>query len=181
MIFQPARALQTKIKSFRLKKELWILLFVFFLFLAGHLRPKGQIDQARLAVGRWPCSPQKRLQLAEILLANNQERLALNEYYQAEGFYHLSPFALPNKLKKKLLETKKLVFQAKEIREEIDYWQKVNQAKPYYRDGLLNLSLLYYQLWQDQLAQEVWQKAFYLDPNNTRVKKIGTIIEVFKN
>ena len=51
-----------------------------------------------------------------------------------------------------------------EIKNEISSWEKVLTEENESRDVLLNLSLLYYQLYQDEAAKAYWQRAFYLDP-----------------
>ena len=51
-----------------------------------------------------------------------------------------------------------------EIRSEITAWEKVLTEENESTGGLLRLSLLYYQLYEDETAKAFWQRAFYLDP-----------------
>jgi tetratricopeptide (TPR) repeat protein len=55
------------------------------------------------------------------------------------------------------------------LRQELD-------LKPQYRDVLLRLSLLSWQIKLDDQAQKFWEKANYLDPNNQEVERVGKII-----
>ncbi len=51
-----------------------------------------------------------------------------------------------------------------EIKNEIAAWEKVLTEENESRDVLLRLSILYYQLYEDETAKAFWQRAFYLDP-----------------
>ena len=51
-----------------------------------------------------------------------------------------------------------------EIKKEIAAWEKVLTEENESRDVLLRLSILYYQLYEDEQAKTYWQRAFYLDP-----------------
>jgi len=62
------------------------------------------------------------------------------------------------------------------IEREIESWEKVLEEKPGYRDILLRLSLLNYQIYENEKAKSYWEKADYLDPNNVEVQKAGKII-----
>jgi hypothetical protein len=43
-------------------------------------------------------------------------------------------------------------------------WEKALTEVAETRNGLLQLAILYYQLYQDEPAKAYWQRAFYLDP-----------------
>lgn len=62
------------------------------------------------------------------------------------------------------------------IEQEISKWEKILETKPNYRDVLLRLALLHYQIYNQEKSQENWLKANYLDPNNQEVQKVGQII-----
>lgn len=53
-----------------------------------------------------------------------------------------------------------------EIKKEIIFWEAVIQKQPNSIDALLNLHSLNKSLGADQIAQEFWQRAKDLDPNN---------------
>lgn len=62
------------------------------------------------------------------------------------------------------------------IEQQISEWEKILETKPNYRDILLRLTLLHYQIYNQEKAQENWLKVNYLDPNNQEVQKVGQII-----
>ena len=62
------------------------------------------------------------------------------------------------------------------IIQEIESWEKILQEKPEFRDILLRLSLLNYQIYENEKAKSYWEKANYLDPNNKEVQRVGKII-----
>ena len=80
----------------------------------------------------------------------------------------------------KLEQTEKLVYAPAQLKKQVQAWQKVLKTKPYGRDVLLQLAALNYQLYKNDDAQDYWQQAFYLDPNNLHVQTIGKIIGVIK-
>lgn len=73
-------------------------------------------------------------------------------------------------------EYEKSVNQKLIIEKEIYSWEKILETKPEYRDVLLKLSLLNWQLYQTDQAKIYWEKASYLDPNNREVQEVGKII-----
>lgn len=62
------------------------------------------------------------------------------------------------------------------IEQEISSWEKVIETKPEYRDVLLRLALLNWRIFNNDKAEEYWQKANNLDPNKEEVQKVGEII-----
>lgn len=62
------------------------------------------------------------------------------------------------------------------IEQEISSWEKILQDKPSYGDVLLRLSLLNYQIYENEKAKAYWEKADYLDPNKEEVQQVGKII-----
>lgn len=50
------------------------------------------------------------------------------------------------------------------IRRQISQWERWLTENNEARDVLLKLSLLSYQIYQDEQAKTFWQRAFYLDP-----------------
>lgn len=159
-----------------------ILILLFLVFLFSYLWPRNEITKSKFDVGHWPLSAKKHLQFSQTLFNNNKEDQAVEEYKKAKALYQpLSFLDLNQKTKKKLKKTEELIFQAENTRKKIDYWETVLKNKPHSRDILLNLTALSYKLWQDEKAQDYWQKAFYLDPNNKKVLELGEIIGVSKN
>ncbi|MBP7700899.1 hypothetical protein KA111_02435 [Candidatus Woesebacteria bacterium] len=58
-----------------------------------------------------------------------------------------------------------------EIKNEIIFWEAVIQKQPNSIDALLNLHSLNKSLGDNEIAQEFWQKAKDLDPNNKLFNK----------
>ena len=59
-----------------------------------------------------------------------------------------------------------------EIKELIQSWEKILAEKPNYRDGYLQLALLYYKLYEDEKAAEYLQEALIIDPNFEAAKQL---------
>jgi len=159
-----------------------ILLLLFLIFLGNHFYPRNEIVQAQLEIRNWPLSIKKHLQMAEVYFNRGYKKQAIEEFKKAEILYNsLSFLDLLNNTKNRIEKTKKLLFYPEKIRQDINYWETVLKSKPHFRDVFLRLSILNYQLYQHKKTREYWEQAFYLDPNNKVVQKLGRIIEVFKN
>jgi len=124
-----------------------------------------------------PWSIKTRLALARSLFNQGQLELAQTQLslIETKPWAQLAIKLRPG-LKTDWLTTKDLITGPAKIQAEIDYWQQVLADKPNYRDGLLHLSLLYYQQYQTQTAQDYWQQANQLDPNGDMVQKVGKIV-----
>ena len=68
------------------------------------------------------------------------------------------------------------VEQPERIRKEIELWKNVIADRPYFRDALLRLSVLNFQVYEDEEANDYFKQAEYLDPNNEEVLKVKEII-----
>jgi len=155
------------------------LVVLFVILLTGFFWPRDEITQAKLAVARWPLSTKKHLQMARAFFNNNYENKAIEEYKKAEGLYRIFSFLdINKKTRKSLEETKQLVYKPEKVRKDINYWETVLKAKPHYRDVFIRLAALNYQLGNEKKGKDYWQKAFYLDPNNEFVRKIGEMLGV---
>lgn len=53
-----------------------------------------------------------------------------------------------------------------QIQEEISYWENIIEKQPQSRDALINLSILKNVLKQNDEAEDLWNKAKLIDPNN---------------
>ncbi len=150
-----------KIKLYWLSILLSILL-LYSLFIQNFML--SDFTKAKQAVSRWPMLCKPHLLMAQAFFYDGSE-LAIKELNLAKKSW------LKNK--KLIKQTENLVYQPEKIKQEISFWQeKINQGvqnpKVY-----LQLALLSYQIWDDQKAQEFWQKANYLDPNNKIIKEVG--------
>ena len=75
-----------------------------------------------------------------------------------------------------LKKTEATIQKTQQIRQEIQLWERALDEKSNYRDVLLRLALLNYQINQNEEAKDYWGRANYLDPNNEEVVKVGEII-----
>ena len=75
-------------------------------------------------------------------------------------------------LEERLRDMTTVMNQPQRIREEIDYWEKVAEEKPDYRDAWIQISIRYWQLYETSKAKEVLAKAKEIDPNNETVAKL---------
>jgi len=123
-------------------------------------------------VGWWPWSAKSHARMALEWMENGDEEKALLELKRANELVLWETVGVKESLKK----TEDKVLEPERIREEIGSWEKVLEEKPYYRDVLLRLALLSHQVYEDEKAQEYFERAEYLDPNNEGVQKIGEII-----
>lgn len=156
-----------------------IIVLLFSIFLKNHLCPKNEITQAQLDISSWPLSAKKHLEMAKAYFNHGDEKKAVAELKKAESLYHSLAFLdIKRNVKQQLEETKTLLSQPEKVRQDINYWETVLKSKPHYRDVFLRLSVLNYQLYQHEKFQEYWEKAFYLDPNNEVVQKLGEKIGV---
>jgi len=123
-------------------------------------------------VSWWPWSVKSHAGMALGWFENGDEEKAILELRRANELVLWETAGVRESLKK--AEDK--VREPERIRREIESWEKVLEEKPYYRDVLLRLTLLSYQIYEDEKAQEYFERAEYLDPNNEGVQKIGEII-----
>lgn len=100
------------------------------------------------------------------------EEQALIELEMANKLLFVKNFEIEKSVRK----AEEKVREPERIREEIKSWEKVLEEKPYYRDVLLRLSILNYQIYEDEKALEYFEQALYLDPNNEQVKQVKEII-----
>lgn len=155
---------------------------LLFTLLISYFLPRSKIDKNRLAVARWPLSIKKHVQMAKTFFENGSLEKAKLEITKAKKVYQFFKFFdFKGKAKKYLKEGESLINQPEAIKKKIDYWETVLKTKPNFRDVYLRLSLLYYQLYEDEKAKQTWEKAFYLDPNNEVVREVGKELGMLKS
>ena len=123
-------------------------------------------------VSWWPWSAKSHAEMALEWFENGDEEKATLELKRANELVLWETEGVRESLKK----AEDRVREPERIRKEIESWEKMLEEKPYYRDVLLRLTLLSYQIYEDEKAQEYFERAEYLDPNNEEVEKIGKII-----
>lgn len=120
----------------------------------------------------WPWSTTAHSQMALAWLENGNEEKAIEELKLANKLLIIKTLKAEEALKK----AEEAVSSPGKIRLEIESWEKILQERPSYVDILLRLSLLNYQIYENEKAKSFWGKADYLDPNNAEVQKVGKII-----
>lgn len=168
-IYRPVRpVLNPLLKRVKL---VHVLVGLVILGLGGSLwggwQPRGN-ERA----GWWPWSAKSHAEMALVWFENGNEVEAVRELELANRLLVIKTQTVEDNLKR----AEEKVRQPGKIRGEIESWEKVLEEKPYYRDVLLRLALLSYQIYEDEKAQEYFERAKYLDPNNEEVKKIDQII-----
>jgi tetratricopeptide (TPR) repeat protein len=145
-------------------KLIHVLGTLVLLVILSSLVTISPIFKAQERAAWWPWSAKRHAEMALIWLENGNEDQAVKELKKA------------NKKTRALMKAEEKVRQPEKIRQEITSWEKVLEKKPYYRDVLLRLALLNYQLYEDEKAADYWEKANYLDPNNEEVRQVRKII-----
>lgn len=159
----------------------FINISVFCLVLSSYFSPLNQFYQAKLNLNRWPLSPQAHCYLAKIYFNAGDEENAVKELEKGIQLYSSLYFLDFNQSwKNNLKKTEKLILSPKKTKEEITYWETVLKTRPHYRDLFLRLSVLNYQVFQNEKTHFYWKKAFYLDPNNKTTQKLGKILGLIK-
>jgi len=160
--------------------QLYLTIFTLFtlsLFLVPYFLPRTLIKKAILSVSYWPQSPSNHLNLAKIYFKNSYPQKAKNEYTLAQNLYSkISFFDISKKTKNQFREVKNLFNKHQKI---INQKQKLENLNNDYNNSpktLLNLSLVYHQLLEDDLAKNAWKLAFYLNPNSPQTRLVKKII-----
>jgi len=120
----------------------------------------------------WPWSSKSHSEMAIYWFEAGDEKKALAELEMANKLLLVKNFGIEKSVRK----AEEKVREPERIREEIKSWEKVLEKKPYYRDVLLRLAILKYQIYEDDRAIEYFEQALYLDPNNEQVKQVKEII-----
>lgn len=120
----------------------------------------------------WPWSTRSHAEMAMAWFEDGDEEKALRELELANELLVIKTQAAEKSLKR----AEEKVVEPGKIREEIESWEKIIKEKPYYRDVLLRLALLNYQVYNDEKAVDYFKQAEYLDPVNEEVLKVKEII-----
>ena len=120
----------------------------------------------------WPWSSKSHAEMAVYWFEVGDEEKAVEELNKANQLLLLKTKGNLNSLRK----AQDKVTEPERIREEIKSWEKVLEERPYFRDVLLRLSILNYQIYEDEKALDYFTRAEYLDPNNEEVLSFKDII-----
>jgi len=152
-------------------KLVYVLMVLVGLGLVGSLW-NGWMVTGNEKVSWWPWSAKSHAEMAITWFENGDEIKALEELELANRLILVKTEGVKFHLKR--AEDK--VREPERIRQEIESWEKVIEVGPDYLDVLLRLSLLNYQIYEDEKTKEYFDKAEYLDPGNEDVLKVKEII-----
>ena len=146
--------------------------------LVSTILPKNQIQTLKEKLVRNPDDFEANLDLAQNFLANNQLKEAEQSLRLAQKIPQNNPAVLGQQTSQKLEELwqQKQYSDPQDVRRLIAAWEKIVEEKPDYRDGWLQLTVLYYKLYQNDQAKAALQKALYIDPNYAPAKELAKII-----
>lgn len=174
------QAIKSKLLAFNL--SLIAIILLFLVLWLNYFWPRNLFVARSLAVVRWPNSVKKHVELAKTLFDLGDLSQAQEEIQLAKKYYkYWQVVDISGGLKKAIDEGDQYINQKAAIESQINNLETILQDKPHYRDVYLQLSIRYYQLWQNDKAKEYWNKAFYLDPNNEIVQKVGRELGLFQN
>ncbi|GEM_PF-5692453 len=148
-----------------------LVFFLGFLLLSSLLNQTllaSDFDRAKTTVASWP-------QLAKSHLV-----FSLALFKTGSLDYQKELILAKNSLfwnEKKFAQQLKILNQPQLLNEVLKQWQALLDQGIESPEIYLNLSLIYYQFYQNQTAQKLWEKAFYLDPNSQLVNTVGKIIK----
>ena len=106
--------------------------------------------------------------MVEIYFQNNQFEEAEKELEKVQR----SKGSMVQSEKLSTLWREKQTKDPKEIEKQVKEWEELLKEYPDYRDGYLELTLLYLKLGKTKKAKEALQKALELSPNYEKSKKL---------
>jgi len=154
-----------------LSKSIVILgvFLISFLALYSFASPSGHLQRIREKILKNPYDFDTRLQLIEAYLENNQFDRAEEELGKAQRCRGTETQECKNaEAQSKKLENlwrEKQAKDPKEIEKQILIWKTITNQFPDYRDGYLQLAVLYFKTGQKEKGQESLRKALEVDPN----------------
>jgi len=133
---------------------------------------KGLLPTAYEKAGWWPWSAKSHAKMAIEFFEKGNEEKAKKELEIANRLLFLELTSVKKEVKK----AEKKVNEPDKIKQEIESWENVLEKRPFYRDVLLRLAVLNYQIYENEKATKYFEKAEYLDPKNEEVVEIRKII-----
>jgi tetratricopeptide (TPR) repeat protein len=153
--------------------------FVALLVIGSLFFPDSRFQQMKNRLQRNPHDFQAQIEMAEIFLDNHQfeeaERMLLLAQNQKISS-NQQVLGEQTELKLEELWQKKIAADPQEIKELINGWETIVEAKPDYRDAYLQLAHLHYLLFQEEETLKNLQKATDLDPNYPLLEKMRAVI-----
>lgn len=170
----------TKITKLKYKNNQMLIQLVLLIFIIFQLfwfdSPKTNLEKTKVRLMNNPSSIVAHLKLAE-LAANYQDwKLAKSELRIASKLAGFSQISDPD-LSLRFKRADKQINYEHFLKEEAFRWTQLTKIQPSYRDGFLQLALIYYQLNNIDLAITYWDIAWKLDPNNEYVISVGKLLK----
>lgn len=136
-------------------------------------------EKAQFKTKLWPQLPTTHFSFARDLLNKGQKGLAQKEFDIAKNQVEdLNKIYLGFLFKKNLKRTEELIYKEEKIEEELEELEEQLEKTPYSWQLLLKKAVLAYQIYQNEKAQEAWQTAYWLDPNNEEVLGLKEKLEI---
>jgi len=166
------------LKNTPLKIFLLLLIFisVFWTFKQELKKQKDplqiEFEKVKKGLVKNPTDPSLHLKLAEIYKKANDFKKAEKEILTARQYT-----SEKKTLDKNLEELKKLEQKPQEIKTEIEKLEKAVSLYPNWRDAWFKLSVLYWQIFDENKARFSLEKVLELDPNFQAAKDLKKIID----
>jgi tetratricopeptide (TPR) repeat protein len=154
------------------KIKIWHVLTTLIVLMVGGSLINGWSLSSLERASYWPWLSKTHLNLSLFWFEVGDEKKALDELSKANKWL----FIKTSWARESLIKAEEKVLEPERIRDEIRSWEKILEERPYFRDVLLRLSILCYQVYEDDKAKEYFTKAEYLDPNNEEVLKVKEVI-----
>jgi len=169
-VYRPVKPfINPLLKKIKLSHILILLILIMLLgsFWFGKVLPRAQESAAW-----WPWSAKSHAKMATGFFEKGEEKKAKKELKIANRLLFLSLTNTKTEVKK----VEKKINEPDKIKQEIESWENILKKRPFYRDVLLRLAVLNYQIYENEKALEYFERAEYLDPKNEEVMKIRKII-----
>lgn len=168
-VYRPIKPLVSPLVS-RIKMR-WVLVTIVVLAIGGSLMNGWSLSSQERA-GYWPWFSKTHAELAVYWFEVGNEKKAIEEL----GLANKTLLIKTTKAKERITKAEDKVLGPEKIREEIRSWEKILDERPFFRDVLLRLSILNYQIYEDEKAKDYFTQAEYLDPTNKEIKEVKKII-----
>lgn len=154
------------------KIKIWHVLTALIVLMVGGSLINGWSLSSLERASYWPWLSKTHLNLSLYWFEVGDEEKALAELSKANKWL----FAKTSWGKESLRKAEEKVFEPERIREEIRSWEKVLEERPFFRDVLLRLAILNYQVYEDDKAKDYFTQAEYLDPSSEEIEEVKKII-----
>lgn len=156
---------------------MYMSLIIVIMFVVISAYPSSEYTKLKLHVMQKPKDPRAHLQLARVAAQNSDWDVASREFRIAFQVLSNSNKSVAG-ITSDYQQVERQVYAKGYLEKEIDYWQSLLNDQPGYLDAYLNLSLIHYQLFDEDLSRDYWRKAWKIDPNDEDVITLGKLIGV---